>query len=182
MLLSFLACAADPPPAGSGPADTAAEVAVDTADTDTGADPSTPTGATSWPSTSTGTAPTSTAPFVATFTAEPYGDAVAVRSTVPRSVGDCAAIPGAPCDDLDLDGLPDAWEAGILDRLRPVLVFDESEPLVDDPDAVLAIVARVTPDPGSDHLRVYLMLGYHRDYGRCGLSGHDGDSERVVLD
>ena len=122
-----------------------------------------------------------TVPFVAVFTAEVAGDAVAVRTSVPMREADCASIPGAPCGDTDLDGLTDAWEDGVLDHLRPTLVFDEAEPLVGDPSAVLAIVARVAPAAG-DRVHVYLMLGYSVDYGRCGLSGHDGDSERVVLE
>jgi hypothetical protein len=35
---------------------------------------------------------------------------------------------------------------------------------------------------GPDRLRVFLMLGWSEDYGRCGVSAHQGDSERVALD
>lgn len=91
---------------------------------------------------------------------------------------------GEDCDDTDADGLSDAWEAVALDRLRPRLVFDEEESVVnDDPGAVVAFVGRVAPaadDPA--HVRVFLMIGYTRDYGRCGLTAHNGDSERVVID
>ncbi len=42
-------------------------------------------------------------------------------------------------------------------------------------------VGRVAPAPDG-RIRVYLMIGYHRDYGRCGLTAHHGDSERVAVD
>ena len=119
--------------------------------------------------------------FVPTFVAEPAGDAIAVRTNVPAAEATCAETAGAPCGDDDGDGLVDAWEAGMLERLRPSVVFDESEQSVGDPGAVLAIVARVAPVDAAT-VRVFLMLGYSTDYGRCGLSGHDGDSERVVLE
>lgn len=90
-------------------------------------------------------------------------------------------MPGAPCDDIDLDGLVDAWEDLVLDRLRPLQRLDEQESLVADPSFVLGDVGRVAPVAG--HVRVFLMLGYTRDFGSCGgISGHSGDSERVALD
>ncbi|MEZ4236289.1 MAG: hypothetical protein R3F59_09035 [Myxococcota bacterium] len=126
------------------------------------------------------TADTATAPPApASFAAELVDGALTLRSNVPRLVVDC--VPGAwACDDVDADGLTDAWEDGLLDRLRPSLRFDESEPLLDDATAVLAYVARVAPV--GERVRAFVMVGYSVDYGRCGLSGHNGDSERVALD
>jgi hypothetical protein len=127
----------------------------------------------------TGEATSSTAPFVATFTSERLGPAMAIRSNLPYANEACLALVGAPCGDIDQDGLTDAWEDGILDRVRPAVEFDEAEQRVDDATAVLAMVARVVPVV--DRIHVYVMIGYDLDYGRCGLSGHDGDSERVAV-
>jgi hypothetical protein len=112
-------------------------------------------------------------------------DSLGVRSNLPMFDTDCLALvqTGAPCGDVDADGLTDAWEDAVLGRLTPAIRFDEAEPLVSDPMAVLVNVGRVAPaDDGSGGLRAFIMVGYHTDYGRCGLSGHDGDSERVALD
>ncbi len=101
---------------------------------------------------------------------------LALRTEAPAFSADCPE-----CVDRDEDGLDDAWEALVLDKLRPLLRFDEAEQLLDDEDAVLQIVGRVAPvEP---RVRVFMMLGYSKDYGTClGITGHDGDSERVALD
>lgn len=104
---------------------------------------------------------------------------------LPRGVADCMALatPPAPCDDADADQLVDAWEDLALARLRPHITLDEAEMLVSDGSAVTAMVGRVAPAPSpSPNVRVFIMLGYSRDYGSCGLTAHDGDSERVALD
>ena len=99
-------------------------------------------------------------------------------ASLPRDIGGCPE--GAPCEDVDEDGLNDAWEDAALDRLRPLRRFDEAEPAVTDEDAGLADIGRVVPAGEGVHL--YVMLGYARDYGSCGgFSGHDGDSERVAI-
>ena len=65
----------------------------------------------------------------------------------------------------------------------PLIRFDEQEPMFLETGAVLYDVGRVAPAPlPSDHVRVFVMMGCSKDYGRCALSLHDGDSERVVLD
>jgi len=120
------------------------------------------------------------APFALEASTEPAGDTVALRTNLPADPGDCVELAHAPCDDLDGDGLVDAWEDLVLDRLRPSIRFDESELLILD-DVVLFAVGRVAP-AADGHVRAYIMLGYALDYGRCGVSAHDGDSERVVLD
>lgn len=106
--------------------------------------------------------------------------ALALRCNLPRLVADCVAIADAPCDDVDGDGLTDAWEDLALDRLRPVRRFDEGESLIDDANAVLGDVGRVFAV--ANHIRIFVMLGYHYDYGSCGFTSHNGDSERVALD
>jgi hypothetical protein len=94
-------------------------------------------------------------------------------------VGDCA---GAGCDDVDDDGLVDAWEDALLERLRPVLQLDEQESLVDDVDAVVGFLGRVAVVSTAPlDVRVFIMLGYSRDYGSCGVTAHEGDSERVAV-
>ena len=107
------------------------------------------------------------------------GDSLGLRTNQVAATADCVY----DCEDLDLDGLTDAWEAIVLDRFRPAVRFDEAEPLVNDPSAVLADVGRVAlADDGSGAVRVYIMIGYSEDYGRCGISAHPGDSERVAID
>jgi len=99
---------------------------------------------------------------------------------LPADLAACAAVPGAVCDDLDADGLTDQWEDLLLAALRPVRRMDEAEQLLADPAAVTGDVGRVAR--AGEHFRVYVMLGYSVDYGSCGFTGHNGDSERVALD
>lgn len=126
---------------------------------------------------------TSGAPFEHEFhTLLTDGGVLALHSNLPPVVGACLALPAAdpPCDDLDADGLVDAWEDVVLERLRPLRRLDEAESAVDDPTAVLADVGRVAL-AADGSFRLMVMLGYSRDYGSCGFTAHDGDSERVVL-
>lgn len=88
-----------------------------------------------------------------------------------------------PCLDADHDGLVDAFEDGLLAVLRPCLRLDEDERLLDDETAVVHDVARVfavSTEPL--RLRALIMIGYSRDYGSCGLTAHNGDSERVAIE
>jgi len=106
---------------------------------------------------------------------------LALVCNLPRELAACQRVAGAPCEDVDLDGLTDAWEDLALELLHPLRRFDEDESLVDDADAALADVGRVAP--AGDRVRVFIMLGYSRDYGSCGgFTAHNGDSERVALD
>ena len=120
-------------------------------------------------------------PFVLVVETRLEGDAFVVDTNLPARVDACATLPelGAPCEDLDEDGLVDAWEDVMLDRLRPVQRMDEQEQLFDDPNFVLANVGRVVPF-GPANYHAYLMLGYTKDFGSCGVSSHNGDSERVA--
>lgn len=136
------------------------------------------------PGTPAGT-PGGTTPPSFEATLELVGDSVGIRSALPMWDADCHALgdDAAPCGDVDLDLLTDAWEDAALDLLRPAIRFDEAEPLVNDATAVLVDVGRVAPaDDGSGAIRVYVMIGYHQDYGRCLVSAHHGDSERVAID
>lgn len=99
---------------------------------------------------------------------------------LPFAVDDCAALANAPCEDLDADGLVDAWEDLALAALRPLRRLDEAEQLLTDPTAVTGDVGRVFAV--GERLRIHVMLGYSIDYGSCGFTGHNGDSERVALD
>lgn len=107
---------------------------------------------------------------------------LALACNLPLSLAACEQLgdPEAPCADVDLDGLTDTWEDLALDLLHPLRRFDEAEALLDDPAVVLADVGRVAP--AGEQVRVYVMLGYSKDYGSCGgFTGHNGDSERVAL-
>lgn len=104
---------------------------------------------------------------------------------LPRSPADCLALPFAdtPCADDDEDGLVDAWEAVLLDRLLPVVWLDESEPFAADSTALLVALGRVSPSPlDPAQTRVSFALAWSADYGSCDYGAHSGDSERVVLD
>lgn len=105
---------------------------------------------------------------------------LAFACNVPRAQADCVAVAGAPCGDADADGLTDAWEDLLLAAMHPLRRFDEAEQIVDDATAVMADVGRVIGV--GENTRVFVMLGYHLDYGSCGFTAHNGDSERVGLD
>lgn len=132
---------------------------------------------------STGTTGGSPQPFELQVSTAVQGDVFSVSVNLMPTVDECEeqalAFADLDCADVDEDGFVDVWEDAVIGRLNPAIRFDEAEPLFDDPDAVLANVARLT-EVGGD-IRVYLMLGYSRDYGRCGISAHDGDSERVAF-
>jgi hypothetical protein len=106
---------------------------------------------------------------------------LALASNLPPQLEDCVSLHiDTPCEDADEDGLTDAWEDAVLDRLRPLRRMDEDESLFDDAAAVIADVGRVVGM--GDRYRLFVMLGYSRDYGSCGFTAHNGDSERVALD
>ncbi len=109
-----------------------------------------------------------------------------LATDLPREVADCLVDGAAPlCEDRDRDGLVDEWEDVLLDRLRPFVRIDEGDPLRVDPLGRVGSVGRVAPVRGAGGqavIRVFLVLGYSRDYGRCTFDEHLGDSERVVLD
>jgi hypothetical protein len=120
------------------------------------------------------------------WTTLPAGRGLVLHANLPVRDADCGALPvtGAPCGDVDADGLTDAWEDLALDRLRPVLRLDEAEPLIDDTAEHVAMVGRVAPVPASTDIDVvmFVLIGYSIDYGSCGgISGHDGDPERVAI-
>lgn len=108
-----------------------------------------------------------------------------IKSDLPARVSDCS---GARCADVDRDGLVDAWEDMILERLHPAVTFDEDEPLLkgDHRDDVFTTLGRVTMG-ANGHVTVNVLLLYTKDYGApnpiCfSASQHAGDVERVALD
>lgn len=191
MLALVIACGdGSPPPAGEGSGSD--DASSGTAGSTTGPTPE-PTGSSgadagsSSGGATTTTEPTgdetSTTPFVHEFHTLLTDDGrLALHSNLPPAVDACASLPFSdpPCDDLDADGLVDAWEDVVLDRLRPLRRLDEAEQAVEDPAFVFADVGRViTAADGS--YRVMVMLGYTYDFGSCGFTSHNGDSERVAL-
>jgi len=111
------------------------------------------------------------------------GDDGALKLTTPL-VARVEACQGA-CVDADGDGLVDAWEKLVLDRLHPAVTFDEDEPLLDKDDAFAALGRLYARD--ATHLTAIVLLVYAQDYGApnwlCfGASKHPGDVERVALD
>lgn len=114
--------------------------------------------------------------------------ALALRTNLPAHSDACLAVDATetPCEDKDGDGLVDAWEALVLEHLRPRVELDEEEAMLTDAKGHFAIVARVTPRDAAlgakSTVIAYMMLGYARDYGSCGITAHNGDSERVALE
>jgi hypothetical protein len=68
-----------------------------------------------------------------------------------------------------------------LDRLRPAVRFHRDERLFRDPEAKVAAIGRIVPGPDGQLIHVFISLAYSRDYGRCSVGGHRGDTERVAL-
>jgi hypothetical protein len=114
------------------------------------------------------------------------GGALELTTSLPRAAADCAAeLSAALCADRDRDGLTDEWEDLALDRFRPFVRIDAGDPLHIDADGRVGSVGRVAPvagGAGGPRIRLFLVLGYSRDYGRCTFDDHLGDSERVVLE
>jgi hypothetical protein len=112
--------------------------------------------------------------------------ALRLQTDLPRAAADCLARqPAALCADRDGDGLADEWEDLALDRFRPFVRVDDGDPIHIDADGRVGSVGRVAPaedQAGEPRIRLFLVLGYSRDYGRCTFGGHFGDSERVALD
>lgn len=190
VLALVIACGdGSPPPAGEGSSGASSGSAGSTSGPTTAA-PTGSSGTEAGSATGDGTTSdeptgdeTSTAPFVHEFHTLLTDDGrLALHSNLPPAVDACAALPlaDAPCDDLDADGLVDAWEDVVLDRLRPLRRLDEAEQAVDDPAFVFADVGRVATAADGSY-RLLVMLGYSFDFGSCGLTSHNGDSERVAL-
>jgi hypothetical protein len=192
VVLALAAACGDgsPPPAGEG--SSSGDASSDSAGSTTDPTPEltsssgTDVGSATGDGTTTGESSvddTSTSPFEHEFhTLLTDTGRLALHSNLPPAVDACLTLPFAdpPCDDLDADGLVDAWEDVVLDRLRPLRRLDEAESAVNDDAFVFADVGRVTSaDDGT--FRLMVMLGYTRDYGSCGFTAHNGDSERVVL-
>jgi hypothetical protein len=102
-----------------------------------------------------------------------------VSSPSPARTVDCH--PG-DCADADADGLIDAWEDQLLYRLNPLVNFEWHDQVLQDPNARVGAIGRVARGPEPDHLRVFIVLTFSSDYGRCGLGRHNGDNERVAFD
>ena len=119
-------------------------------------------------------------PFMLEAWTEDTSPGLQLYTNLPPAPGDCALLRDAPCADLDSDGLVDAWEGVVLERLRPLVMLDEDEPLLVDPGGLLIHVARIWPIT-AEEVRVMIVLAYSEDNGRCGLTAHPGDSERVAL-
>lgn len=47
--------------------------------------------------------------------------------------------------DLDRDGLNDAWENAAIEQVRPTFLYPSGEDLFDNPNDTVALFTRVTP-------------------------------------
>ena len=102
-------------------------------------------------------------------------------TNLPQYESDCIQNEAlnTPCGDEDHDGLTDAWETLLLEHMRPLLRLDEDEDFLTDPTGHFTQLGRVALH--GEEVDVYILLGWSKDYGRCGVSSHNGDSERVVI-
>jgi hypothetical protein len=91
----------------------------------------------------------------------------------PRATG----CPFVFCKDADRDGLLDLWENVAARQLRPVLVLDESEDLLEHDNHYIRTFARVTPVDGGRNILFRVANAFSRDYGDpgAGLGSHNGD-------
>ena len=119
--------------------------------------------------------------FELTVTVDLFEGALRLQTNQPILTLDCQQLAwdGLNCSDVDLDGLTDAWEDLAIQYLRPILLLDEAEPYLSDMTGHFAQILRVTRE--MDSIDVYSVLAWSRDYGRCFVSSHNGDSERVVI-
>lgn len=110
---------------------------------------------------------------------------------VPMLAEDC---PATFCVDADGDGLLDAWENAVLERLRPVYMFDTDEELLTTWHGVdhLATIGRVSPArdtaTGESYVAVLETATFSQDYGVevCAplcfhVFGHSGDTQPFGL-
>lgn len=110
-----------------------------------------------------------------------------IQNNRPWDVSTCIArasiyTPVLDCADLDQDMIVDDWENTMLSYLHPVLILDEQEPFLQDSTGHFAQIARVVYAPtNAMRVDIYIVLAWSKDYGRCGLTAHNGDSERIVL-
>src|SRR5262249_25778017 len=112
------------------------------------------------------------------------GGTFGVSSPGPARAADCAAAgwPAAWCADAGGDGLADGGGGAAAVHLDPAGRLHPDDGTLYDPAGAGGAAGRGAPRAPGDHVRVYIMLGYNMDYGRCGVGGHHGDSERVALD
>lgn len=112
---------------------------------------------------------------------ENFSGGLQLTTNIPMNFQDCERLRALNlnCADNDQDGLTDEWEDVVIEYFRPILSLDEGEPFPNDPNAVFAQIARITPT--NEWIDLFVVLGWSEDYGRCGISAHHGDSERVAL-
>lgn len=95
----------------------------------------------------------------------------------------CTARHEPDCDDVDQDGLVDAWEDELLAHFEPRLEFDEQEKGLRDDKFRMGMAGRVVPrsdDPS--RVVVFFAFAFSEDYGKCTFTEHHGDVERAVLE
>lgn len=125
---------------------------------------------------------TSPEPFTLSFVVvESVVGGLKLTTNLPMYFSDCEnlRVSELNCSDDDQDGLTDVWEDLVIEHFRPMLWMDEDEPFSTDPNGVFAQIARIAPT--NEWVDLFIVLGWSEDYGRCGISAHPGDSERVAL-
>jgi hypothetical protein len=85
--------------------------------------------------------------------------------------------------DLDGDGILQEWEDKAMEYINPKFDLDEGEEWFDHPEHHVVNFVRVFPYTEANHQ--YILFTYavtwSRDYGRTGVAGHNGDTERVIM-
>jgi len=85
--------------------------------------------------------------------------------------------------DLDGDGILQEWEDKAMEYINPKFDLDEGEEWFDHPEHHVVNFVRVFPYTKASHQ--YILFTYavtwSRDYGRTGVAGHNGDTERIIM-
>jgi hypothetical protein len=98
------------------------------------------------------------------------------KKDFPRTLDDCNA---AICKDRDRDGLNDLWENVAATQLRPRLMLDSGDMLLQRKADAVRVMTSVVPlnRNGRQYVLFASVIAFTRDYGYRGSWDHAGDTE-----
>lgn len=89
--------------------------------------------------------------------------------------------------DRDLDGLDDAMETSLAERIRPILIFDSNETTIEQDEPITLFQARPadlsSPDTMSVRIRWVMLFRKSGGYGPCSVlcgGSHAGDIKTIT--
>jgi len=112
------------------------------------------------------------------------GGSLELETNLPAFAMGCdpSALMDLSCDDLDEDGLVDAWEEALLEHFRPALRFHPEEPLLSGPSAPIIQLGRVsvrTTSPLEVNLNIVTL--FPNSESICFVPSRSGDLELSML-